>query len=98
MKPLEPTPELRAVAARTVWFKAPDLALADPAEFLAYLLTYGTYEDVAVVRRRLSLDDLRDALDQAPPGIFDPRSWSYWNLIVGRYPAPPLPVRTFGGG
>jgi hypothetical protein len=37
---------------------------------------------------RAHLDDavLREALDQAPPGIIDPRSWSYWNVRVGRYP------------
>jgi hypothetical protein len=41
------------------------------------------------------MDDeaLRYALDHAPAGVFDPRSWSYWNLILGRYPAPPLPER-----
>jgi len=30
------------------------------------------------------------------PGIIDPRSWAYWNNKMGRYPAPPLPQRTFG--
>jgi hypothetical protein len=96
MKPLPSTPELCAVAERTVWFKPAELALADPYEFLAYLLTYGTSEDVALVRRLIGLDDLREALDNAPPGIFDARSWAYWNLMVDRYPTPPLPVRKFG--
>ena len=39
-------------------------------------------------------DDMRDALDHAPPGIMDPRSWAYWNSKMGRYPPPPLPVRS----
>lgn len=93
MKMLPHTPELRRVATRTVWFKDADRALDEPAHFLAHVLTYGTHEDVREVRRHLSLDELRQALDEAPPGIFDPRSWAYWNLVVGRYPAPPLPVR-----
>jgi hypothetical protein len=38
------------------------------------------------------------ALDRAPPGIIDPRSWAYWNSKMGRYPAPPLPKRRFGEG
>ena len=38
---------------------------------------------------------VREALDRAPPGIFDPRSWAYWNLKLGRYPAPALPRRAF---
>jgi hypothetical protein len=38
--------------------------------------------------------DSREALDKAPPGIIDPRSWAYWNLtIAGRYPPPPMPRR-----
>lgn len=34
-------------------------------------------------------DDIREALDQAPPGIIDARSWAYWNSKMGRYPARP---------
>jgi hypothetical protein len=37
--------------------------------------------------------DFREALDHAPPGVFDARSWAYWNLKYGRAPVPPLPVR-----
>ncbi|MGE5441951.1 MAG: hypothetical protein ACM3Q0_02685 [Bacteroidota bacterium] len=38
-------------------------------------------------------DDLREALDRAPAGIFDPRSWSYWHLVLDRWPPPPLRER-----
>lgn len=93
MKPLPQTPELEAVARRTVWFESPAEALAEPYRFMAYALTYGTHEDVTTVRKYVSDHDLMEALDHAPPGIFDPRSWAYWNLKIGRYPAPPLPVR-----
>ena len=48
------------------------------------------------LRRYVSDDDFREALDKAPPGIIDARSWSYWNNKMGRYPAPPLPRRKFG--
>jgi hypothetical protein len=49
-----------------------------------------------VIRRYVSDDDFREALDQAPPGIIDARSWAYWNSKLGRYPAPPIPVRRIG--
>jgi hypothetical protein len=49
-----------------------------------------------LLRQFLSDDDLREALDHAPPGIIDPRSWAYWNSKMGRYPAPPLPKRQLG--
>ena len=58
-------------------------------------MTYGTHEDVTTLRSYVSDEELQEAIDRAPPGIFDPRSWAYWNLKIGRYPAPPLPARTF---
>lgn len=93
MKQLPPNPDLLRVAPRVVWFEPPEQALADPIRFLAYLMTYGTLEEIAIVRRYLDLDDFREALEHAPPGIFDARSWSYWHLVFGRYPAPPMPRR-----
>lgn len=93
MKPLPATPALRAVAARVVWFKEPDEALADPVHFLAHLMTYGTVEDLATVRALVPADVFREALAQAPPGVFDRRSWAYWHLVLARSSPPPLPVR-----
>lgn len=93
MKTLPHDQDLLAVAPRVVWFEPPDKALANPIRFLSYLMTYGTIDDIAVVRRYLDLDDFRDALEHAPPGIIDERSWAYWNVMVGRYPVPPMPRR-----
>jgi hypothetical protein len=93
MKPLPPHAEVFTVARRVIWFEPPERALADPVRFLAYLMNYGTAADVAVVRRYLDLDDFREALEQAPPGIFDEESWVRWNSFVGRVPTPPLPKR-----
>jgi hypothetical protein len=96
MKPLPHTSELHAVAKRTVWFKAPQEALAYPFHFIAHVLTYGTFEDVATLRKYLDNEELVEAIDHAPAGVFDARSWAYWNLKIGRYPTPPMPRRTFG--
>jgi len=62
---------------------------------MAYLLTYGTPEEIAAVGRHLAPEDWRDAIEQAPPGILDERSWAYWNVMLGHYPVPPMPRRTF---
>jgi hypothetical protein len=94
MKPLPATPELLNVARRVVWFKDPDKALADPLHFLAHVMTYGTAEDLKALKGIVGKEDFREVLDKAPPGIFDARSWAYWNLKCGRQPAPPLPTRT----
>jgi hypothetical protein len=95
MKSIPRTPEIDALAQRMIWFESPDKALADPIRFVAYVMAHATPEDLTVVRRYLSDDDFREALDKAPPGIIDPRSWAYWNSRFGRYPAPPMPRRTF---
>jgi hypothetical protein len=95
MKPLPHNPDLLKVAPNIIWFEPAETALADPVRFLTYLMARGTIEEIAVVRRYVSEDDLREALEKAPPGIMDERSWAYWNTRLGCYPVPSLPRRTF---
>jgi hypothetical protein len=94
INPLPATPDILNVARRVVWFKAPEEELADPVHFLAHVMTFGTPEDLKALQGIVSIDDFREVLEQAPPGVFDARSWAYWNLRCGRQPAPPLPTRT----
>lgn len=93
MKKLPATPDLLRVAQRVVWFKRPDEALADPIHFLAHLMTYGTVEDLRTVRNVIGRNEYLEVLERVPAGIFDARSWTYWNLVMGRSPAPPMPSR-----
>ncbi len=81
------------MARRVVWFKQPAETLADPILILAHVMTFGTAEDLAALHGTVGKDEFRTVLDKAPPGIFDRRSWAYWNLVCGRQPPPPLPVR-----
>lgn len=94
---LPETEELLQVARRVVWFEEPEVMLRHPYTFLAYLLTYTTPSDYAIVRKYVTIEQLREALENAPPGVFDPRSWNYWNLVCGREPVPPLPKRRIPG-
>ena len=96
MKPVPLNKETEVVARRIIWFEEPAEALEDPIRFTAYAMAFATHEDMKVLRRYVSDDDFREALDKAPPGIIDTRSWAYWNNKMGRYPAPPPPKRTFG--
>ena len=93
MKPLPCNTDLLGLAPRVIWFESPEQALADPVRFLTYVMTYGTLEELAVVRRYATMADFREALEHAPPGIMDERSWAYWNVMTGRYPVPPMPRR-----
>jgi hypothetical protein len=96
MKPIPITPQTLNVASNIIWFEPPEQALADPVRFMAYAMTYALPEDMRFIRQYVSDDDFREALDLAPPGIIDPRSWAYWNSKMGRYPPPPAPIRRFG--
>ena len=93
MRPIPATPRILAIASRIVWFESPDRALADPIRFMAYAATYGLHEDMRAIREHVSDNDFLEALDHAPPGIIDPRSWAYWNSKMGRFPPPPMPTR-----
>jgi hypothetical protein len=96
MKPLPQTPELLNAARRIIWFEPPEQALQTPLKLLAYAFKHSTGEDMALLLEHVGEAGLIEALDNAPPGIIDPRSWSYWNAKVGRYPAPPMPARSLG--
>lgn len=89
------TPETLAIARRIVWFEAPETALSNTRRFMAYAFRYGTHEDLRELRHHLTDDQMREALEQAPPGIIDARSWAYWRLRLD-LPAAALPARNFG--
>jgi hypothetical protein len=96
MKPIPINEDTVAVARRVIWFEPPEQTLSDPVRLMAYAAAYARHEDMKTLRRHVSDDDFREALDRAPPGIIDARSWAYWNSKLGRFPPPPAPVRDFG--
>ncbi len=95
MKDIILTAEIRNAAKRCIWFEQPEQAVQNAPRLVAYILTHGTFEDTEALTAQLSLEELKQALDEAPAGIYDARSWAYWNLVVGRYDPPSLPVRCY---
>jgi len=93
MRPFPETPDLLAVARRIVWFDPPEATLAQPVRFLVYLMTHGAPEDLRHVQAVASEGQFREALENAPPGIFRESDWKAWNEKLGRVPVPPMPLR-----
>lgn len=93
LDPLPNNAETANLAKRLIWFESAELAMAQPVRLLAYAFAYATPKDMALIRKYYSDDELRLALDQAPPGVIDPRSWAYWHVMLGQYPPPPMPQR-----
>jgi hypothetical protein len=96
MRPIPFNAETEQLARNLIWFEAPKDALSDPVRFMAYAMARATHEQMRVIRRYVSDADFKEALDIAPPGIIDQRSWAYWNSKFGRYPAPTMPSRHLG--
>jgi len=94
MRTIPLTPEIAAVSRRCVWYKSPEDAVQYPEHFIAHVLTYGVHEDVKALRKFVTDDELRQSMDNAPAGVFDSRSWSYWQLMLfDRFTPPPMPNR-----
>ena len=64
-----------------------------PVRFLAKVMTLGTWDDVQHVQAELGKERFREVLMDAPPGVFDQRSWHYWHNVFGIHPVPLLPRR-----
>ena len=89
------TNELRKVVQSCIWFEPAEQAIQNVPRLAAYIFTYGTPEETQILRNQLTDEGLRDCLDNAPAGIYDIKSWAYWNLIAGRFDTPPMPQRSF---
>ncbi len=95
IKELPQTSELLELARDCVWFQPPEKTLRNPVHFLAYAMTYSQSHTVRVLCQYLSQYELRYALDHAPAGVFDRKSWVFWHTLLRYATIPPLPSRAF---
>jgi hypothetical protein len=84
--------ELNQIAKRLIWWQAPEVSLARVPRFLMQVMTLGSLREIETVRETFGAAALREALENAEPGVFDPKSWSYWHAVFG------LPERPLPGG
>ena len=88
--------ELQSILQRLVWFEpARSEARIDWALFLLMAMAYAREEELQKIRRYFAAAQFRDALRQAPAGLFDRQSWRYWHQALKMDPAEPLPRRPF---
>ncbi|MBI5394407.1 MAG: hypothetical protein HZA91_03835 [Verrucomicrobia bacterium] len=85
---------LRQIAAELIWWQPPEVSLSQPVRFLAQVMALGTWQEVRTIQEAYGKDALREILNEAPPGVFDRRSWSYWHAVFG-LSEPPMPQRSF---
>ncbi len=80
---------------RLGYFDFTDQMPRDRYLFPAHVMTYGTIQDLTIAKKHFSDAEFVDALKNAPEGVFDRYSWSYWNTVLGRVPVPEMPKRRF---
>jgi hypothetical protein len=84
---------IEKLARRVCWWEDAETTLANPALFLCRAMVFGTWDDVCLAIEAYGEEALSAALQSAPPGLFDPRSWHYWHQRFGLLPVPPMPRR-----
>lgn len=89
---------LKRLAAKYIWWKTPEEAVAMPERVIAQVMNIGDYDDVQLLANQIGDDALREVLGHAEIGQFSERSWAYWHYRLGLASVdcvPPLPSRRF---
>jgi hypothetical protein len=89
---------LKDLAAKYIWWKTADEAVAMPDRVIAQVMDIGDYTDVQALVSLVGDDTLRRVLTEAEPGVFRDRSWAYWHYRLGLASLgnlPPRPARRF---
>jgi|GEM_PF-428448 len=84
---------LAAIASRVCWWEPTAATLKNKPLFLCRIMALGTWDDICIALDHYGRDAFREALQNAPPGLFDPRSWHYWHHRLKLLPVPSLPQR-----
>jgi hypothetical protein len=93
MKSAAAARDIDALARRMIWWKPPEETLRYPRRLLAQVMALGTWDDVELAKRIWDRAEFVAVLKEAPPGVFDRRSWVYWHVILHLDPVPSLPQR-----
>ncbi len=83
---------LLPVARRVFWWGQPEEWLDNAIRFTAQVMTYGDWDDAMLTLELLGDRWFREVLKNAPPGVFDIKSWTYWHRRF-HLDVPPLPSR-----
>jgi hypothetical protein len=87
------TEQLAAIARRVCWWEPAASTLKNTSLFLCRIMALGTWEDTCIALEHYGRNAFREALQNAPPGLFDFWSWHYWRHRLELLPVPSLPER-----
>ncbi len=87
---------LKRLAAKYIWWKSPEDAVAYPHRIMAQVMNMGDFDDVCELTEAVGDAGLREVVCSAEAGEFNLRSWHYWHHRLGLSDGekiPPLPQR-----
>ena len=85
---------LECTAKRVNWYTTTEDLVRAPKSIIAQVMSRGNAMGISAIQSQFSLEEQREAYLAAPPGLFDRRSWAYWELILfGDPKAFPFPER-----
>jgi hypothetical protein len=85
--------QMARIARRVCWWQSAEVTVDNTPLFLCRVMVFGTWDDVCFVIDKHGKASFREALQSAPPGLFDNRSWHYWHHRLKLLPVPALPQR-----
>ena len=83
---------LLPVARKVFWWGDPSDWMDDKIRFVAQVMTFGDWNEAALVSKLLGEESFKQVIADPPPGVFDIKSWTYWHLRFNMT-VPPLPKR-----
>ena len=86
--------DMKALALRYVWWQPAEETLGSPETLLRQILKIGTAEDYVAARSHWGEDAFKRALESAPAGSLDERSWAFWHRHY-KLPERLYPKRSF---
>ena len=71
-----PSETLKSLAAKCIWWKTPEGAVAMPEREVAKVMKIGDYADVQCLASQVGDEVLREVLTRAQAGQFNERAWT----------------------
>ncbi|HEY3776818.1 MAG TPA: hypothetical protein VGL35_02040 [Rhizomicrobium sp.] len=87
-----PSSSLLRIARRYIWWSAPEETVSkNLPRLVAQVMELGTWEDSHELLGLLGREAFVDVLRHPPPGVFSPKSWSFWHYRLGLGAPPEYP-------
>lgn len=67
---------------RYIWWALPGIE-PDEDRIIAQVMDIATFDDVRAMEAEVGEARMRQALNNARPGWFSPKSWTFWHLVLG---------------